>query len=160
MKNTHEVVELGTELHAMPELGLPGAKLVLAVSLGARPRVQAAYLSIPERGEKAVRSESFDDGRVIVDYDDQGRVRGVEFLTLKPPAGVPEFVEAARLASKPDRVILFCAATTIARWWDLLQFGMDLAAPIDRVRKRIAKQPQRWEPLAGSFAAALARPAS
>lgn len=163
MTKTREIVEYSVELDASKELGLPRALLTFAVSVRApRPRVQAAYLAIPERGEEAARTESFDDGRVAVDFDEDGLVRGVEFLAQKGSEELPEYVDAGKRSHETR--LLYCAASTILRWWEHLEFEFDVISHVARkevqpaifpkaIRAAMAKRHPRWE-RQGQFAGA------
>jgi uncharacterized protein YuzE len=81
--------------------------------------VQSVHISIPARGDAVARTATFDGERVIVEYDAEGEIMGLELLSCVPLSRTPEIRRALGRRNHP---VLLCAAYYTAHhlWHDLV----------------------------------------
>ncbi len=105
-----------TKLQADPSRNLPAGRLDITLSVDAASgvRVQAMYLGLESRG-KVASSHALDDGRVVVDLSQDGKVLGVEFLARKAPKQLPEFRKF--IGDSSEALLLAFIATTAMHAW-------------------------------------------
>jgi uncharacterized protein YuzE len=102
-------------MHILGALKLPGARraeISLEVDLdGAPPRVLAGYVGRSAR-RKVARTRGHDDDHVNFDYDEKGKVIGIELLADGPMHTFPEALEAAQSEHDPFVLPGFAILTT------------------------------------------------
>ena len=111
--------------------------------------VQAVYITIPGRGDVVARTETFDEERVIVEYDAEGGIMGLELLSLVPITKTPQFRRALRRKGQP--VLLGASFHTAHHLWHDLVLALRLAAevgaedPKPRVLRRANPESIAWQ---------------
>ena len=142
---------------------LPEGLAMVTVASAGFPRrlkspVQSVYITIPERGDVVARTRNFDEERVVVEYDDDGEIIGLELLACVPLGKTPEI---GRELKKPGHPHLLCAAFQTAwhLWHDLVlalrvAFEVGAEPPRPRAFRRASPESTVWhedprgEPLA------------
>ena len=136
-----KVMRVGWRIEADDDF--PEGKLDLAVMIvGERPIVQAAYVTIEGRGERSAKTKRFDDGVLAVDYDDRGRVRGVELLALHPASGFKQFVRSLARPG-PERNLIWTAAAKAIQAWDHFEVAAMVLATAEKTRNDAATVSRR-----------------
>lgn len=120
--------KVGWDLHASGSL--PRGRMSIVVTPVGGPRhfeIEVAQIVIPDRDDPA-ESISYDDGRVVVDRDDQGRVRAIEFLAHKCLSELPEFsdvIDREKMAT--EKLILRAAHATAMINWMRFRFFLQVS---------------------------------
>lgn len=87
-----------------------------------QPMIAAANVGLPDAGEIALVTTPFDEGAVVVDRDDRGDIKSVEFLANKDLRDLPEFERSIRQEPNEDaRAILLAAHATTQLGWMRLE---------------------------------------
>lgn len=110
-----------TVLDATDRLPEGRARATLAAkSLWSRLKspVQSVHITVPGRGNLVARTATFDEERVVVEYDAAGEIIGLELLACVPMSRTPQLRRELRRKGHP---LLLCACFYTAHhlWHDL-----------------------------------------
>lgn len=77
------------------------------------PMIAVAAVTLPDAGDVSEEMTAYDDGAVVVDRDDQGRIRAFEFNANRDIHDLPEYAAAIRSEkNEATRALLIAAHAT------------------------------------------------
>ena len=120
-----------------------------------RSPVQSIYITIPSRGDTVARTETYDGGRVIVEFDADGEVMGLELLSCVPYDKTPQMMA---LLKKPHPAVLCQSFFSAHHLWHDIELTVKVASEVgDEMPKagllrRASPEFRTWSPLARKHA--------